>query len=170
MTAAQGDSFLLQDRVLDAVTGLLDVELETHELDAMRAYGTQVPEAYYLYLQGRGHLERLDRDSDIDRAISTFGRVLDLDPDYALAHAGLGSAYRQKHDQTNQPDWALQAAAECRKAVDLDERRPRVTSVSVSRTAAWDAMTRPSLSSRGQSPSSPRTQMPCAVSRCATSR
>ena len=55
-----------------------------------------------------------------DRAISTFGRVLDLDPDYALAHAGLGSAYWQKYDQTKRPDMVLQAAAECQKAVELD--------------------------------------------------
>ena len=123
VTADQGDPFLLQDRVLAAATGLLDIELETRELDAMREYGTEVPEAYYLYLQGRGHLERLDRDDDIDRAISTFGRVLDLDPDYALAHAGLGSAYWQKYDQTNQPDMVLQAAEECQKAVELDEQQ-----------------------------------------------
>ena len=123
VTAAQGDPFLLQDRVLDAATRLLDIELETHELDAMRSYGTQVPEAYYLYLQGRGHLERLDRDSDVDRAISTFRRALELDPDYALAHAGLGAAYWQNYDQTNQPDWTLQAAAECREAVELDAQQ-----------------------------------------------
>ena len=120
VTVAEGDPFLLQDRVLDAVTGLLDIELEPHELDSMRSYGTQVPGAYYLYLQGRGHLERLDRDNDSDRAISTLRRALDLDPDYALARAGLGSAYWQKYDQTNQPEWALQAAAECQKAVELD--------------------------------------------------
>ena len=120
VTVARGDPFLLQDRVFAAVTGLLDLELETHELDAMRSYGTQVPEAYYLYLQGRGHLERLDRDSDIDRAISAFRRVLDLDAGYALARAGLGSAYWVKYDKTNQPDWALQAATECQQAVELD--------------------------------------------------
>ena len=123
VTAARGDPFLLQDRVLAAVTGLLDIELEPHELDALRAYGTQVPEAYYLYLEGRGHLERLDRNNDVDRAISTFRQALDLDSDYALARAGLGSAYWQKYNRTNQPDAALQAAAECQQAVELDEQQ-----------------------------------------------
>ena len=118
VTAARGDPFLLQDRVLAAVTGLLDIELEPHELDALRAYGTQVPEAYYLYLEGRGHLERLDRNNDVDRR-----QALDLDSDYALARAGLGSAYWQKYNRTNQPDAALQAAAECQQAVELDEQQ-----------------------------------------------
>lgn len=104
VTAAQDDPFLLQDRVLAAVTGLLDIGLEPDELEAMREYGTQVPEAYYLYLEGRGYLERFDRGSDIDRAVSTFRLALDLDADYALAHAGLGAAYWQKYDQTNQLD------------------------------------------------------------------
>jgi serine/threonine-protein kinase len=125
VTVAQDDPFLLLDHVLVAATGLLDIELEPRELDAMRTYGTEVPEAYYLYLQGRGYLERLDRDRDIDRAISTFNRVLDLDPDYALAHAGLGSAYWQKYDQTNQPDQVLQAATACQTAVELDDQQGR---------------------------------------------
>ena len=125
VTVAQDDPFLLQDRVLAAVTGLLDIELEPHEVVAMRDYGTQVPEAYYLYLEGRGQLERSDRGNDIDRAISTFRRALDLDADYALAHTGLGAAYWQKYGQTNQPDWASQAASECREAVALDDQQAR---------------------------------------------
>ena len=125
VTVAQGDPFRLQDQVLVAVTGLLDIELEPSELEAMRSYGTQVPEAYYLYLQGRGHLERVDRDGDVDRAISTFLQALELDARYALAHAGLGTAYWQKYDLTKQPDWALQAEAQCQEAVELDERQSR---------------------------------------------
>ena len=122
VTAQQGDPFLLQDRVLAAVTGLLDIELEPHELVAMSEYGTQVPEAYYLYLEERGHLERSDRDIDVDRAVSTFRLALELDADYALAHAGLGVAYFRKYGQTNQPSLASQAAAECQAAVELDEQ------------------------------------------------
>lgn len=125
VTAVQGDPFLLQDRVLAAVTGLLDIELNQDELDAMREYDTEVPEAYYLYLEGRGYLERVDRNSDMERAISTFRRALDLDADYAPAHTGLGLAYWQKYDQTKQPDLALQAASECQEAVELDERRTK---------------------------------------------
>ena len=123
VTADQGDTFLLQDRVLAAATDLLDIELEPHELVAMREYGTQVPEAYYLYLEGRGHLERSDRDIDVDRAVSTFRLALELDADYALAHAGLGAAYFRKYGQTNQPDLVSQAAAECQAAVEFDEQQ-----------------------------------------------
>ena len=123
VTGAQDDPFLLLDRVLVAATGLLNIELETHELEAMRSYGTQVPDAYYLYLRGRGHLERVDRDRDIDRAIAMFESALDLDPDYALARAGLGSAYWEKFNQTNQPTLAVQAADECQDAVDLDAQQ-----------------------------------------------
>ena len=125
VTVAQGDPFLLQDRVLAAVTDLLDIELAPDEIEAMREYGTERPEAYYLYLEGRGQLERSDRGNDIDRAISTFRRALDLDADYGLAHAGLGAAYWQKYRQTNQPDWASQAATECQEAVELDQQQVR---------------------------------------------
>ena len=50
---------------------------------------------------------------------------MDLDADYALAHTGLGAAYWQKYGQTNQPDWASQAASECREAVALDDQQAR---------------------------------------------
>lgn len=59
---------------------------------ALHSYRPHVGEAYFLQLQARAHLKPFTR-LPLLKALTLFEQALVLDPDYAMAHAGLGSAY-----------------------------------------------------------------------------
>ncbi len=91
------DIFAIQDEIAQAVVEALKVQLlhpgETAVADERRETST---DAYLLYLRGRHTYEagRDTRDNDlVERAMSQFEQVLEIDPDYALAYAGLADAY-----------------------------------------------------------------------------
>lgn len=50
------------------------------------------PEAYEAYLEGRYFWNKFSRDAE-RKALSLFQRSIELDPDYAPAHAGLSAAF-----------------------------------------------------------------------------
>lgn len=56
------------------------------------SYRPRAAEAYFLQLQARAHLKPFAR-LPLMKALSLFEQALALDPDYALAHAGLASTY-----------------------------------------------------------------------------
>ena len=120
VTMPEGDLFPLQNRVMEETARLLGLSLSPDDLKRLTDYGTEIPEAYHLYLRGRGFLETFDRAPDTDRAVALFERALELDPEYALARAGLGHAYWERYQATDQPQWATGAAAICEEAVALD--------------------------------------------------
>jgi TolB-like protein/Tfp pilus assembly protein PilF len=81
------DVFEIQDEIARAIAGRLKVALLT---GARRP--TANMEAYELYLRGRHELHQRSRTS-VQAAIQYFERCIALDPDYALAHAGLVDCY-----------------------------------------------------------------------------
>jgi adenylate cyclase len=81
------DVFEIQDDIARAIAGRLKVALLT---GARRP--TANMEAYELYLRGRHELHQRSRTS-VHTAIQCFERCIALDPDYALAHAGLVDCY-----------------------------------------------------------------------------
>ena len=90
------DIFAIQDEIAHAVVNALKVQLlESGEVSAQAPRETST-DAYLLYLRGRYTYE-LGRDTDdtdlIRRAIDQYKAVLELDPNYALAYAGLADAY-----------------------------------------------------------------------------
>lgn len=84
------DSVTLQDAIARRVaTSLPEVSVSDHEL---RSYRPRSTEAYLLQLQARAHLRPFTR-LPLLKALTLFEQALMLDPDYAMAHAGLASAY-----------------------------------------------------------------------------
>jgi len=82
------DVFAIQDEIAGAIAERLQLTLA--ERPAARAR-TDVVEAYELYLKGRSLLYQ--RGVAMEGAPRCFDEALALDPDYALAHAGLADAY-----------------------------------------------------------------------------
>jgi serine/threonine-protein kinase len=80
------DVFAIQDEIAGAIAGELKVNLT----GAKRAV-TNIP-AYEAFLEGRHHSLGLSPDSAA-RAVECFERALSLDPEYAMAHAGIASYY-----------------------------------------------------------------------------
>ncbi len=120
ITASASDPFALQDQVAAGIVNMLELELKPQERKALETHGTQVAGAYDFYLQGRGYLQNYDKPENIDSAISVFQRALRLDPNYALALAGLGEAYWKKYETQKEASWVKASQKACERAVALD--------------------------------------------------
>jgi len=94
---AASDIIVVQDTIAQRIVEGLRVELSPAEQDKIATASTQNPAAYEQYLRGRDLFARfifrtLSRD-DCDAAIEHFERAIQLDPNFALAHDGLGACY-----------------------------------------------------------------------------
>ena len=69
---------------------------------------------YDFYLQGLGYLQN-DRPESVDAAITVFKHALEVDPNYALAYAGLGEAYWRQYLATRDVKWADTARQTCER-------------------------------------------------------
>jgi len=83
--------FDIQSELTDRIARRLQAELSPAGLSAASRVPTENLEAYRLYVRGRSRLERWT-GRDIGQAVTYFRQAIDLDPDYALAWAGLSDA------------------------------------------------------------------------------
>ncbi len=86
--------FAAQDRVTDLIIGALRVQLTPSEQKAIDEHGTDKPDAYDAYLRGLRLISdrrRLDVEAN-DAAQAAFMEAVRIDPEYALAYAGLAWA------------------------------------------------------------------------------
>lgn len=120
------DISALQDGVVLEAADLLDVRLTSEAKQVLAGGGTTVPDAYDLYAQGRGYLQRYDVPQNVDNAISLFKLALERDNRYALAEAGLGEAYWRKYEQTKDSQWAEQAKKTSAAAIALNNKLAQV--------------------------------------------
>ena len=122
ITAAVADPFAVQEQVVNGALRMLNVVARPPELQSLDAHGTQVAAAYNSYLQGRGYLQNYDKPENLDSAIGAFERALALDPNYALAYAGLGQAHWEKYQAGHDPKSIDSARQACQRALSLDEQ------------------------------------------------
>ncbi|WP_412069603.1 protein kinase domain-containing protein [Rubrivirga sp. IMCC43871] len=120
------DLLAIQDSVVLDLASLLELELNEAARTALAAGGTSSPEAFDLYIQGRGSLQNYEDEAVVDRAVSLFERAVVADDAYALAWAGLGEASWRKYRLTNDTTWARRAAEAGERAVALDPDLPPV--------------------------------------------
>ena len=122
LTISAADPFGAQDAVVEGAIRMLGLKVQERERQALESHGTQVARAYDYYLQGRGYLQNYDRVENLDSAIQVFERALALDPNYALAHAGLGDAYWKKYESNKDPAWIERSRKACEEANRLDRQ------------------------------------------------
>ena len=85
---ATGDLIAIQVEIARAIAARLQVGLEGGVGRVPEAPHSSNSDAHHLYLKGRYHWAR----RELKDAHACFARALALDPDYALAHAGLADA------------------------------------------------------------------------------
>lgn len=119
--ATFADLVSLQDDTVVNLVEILDLEMR-REKGPLTPGGTDTPDAYKYYLQGRGLLQHYQNEGNIERAIDLFERALKEDPGYALAYAALGDAYYRKYEADNAVRWANKAMENCRQATKLNDR------------------------------------------------
>ena len=89
---APADIFSIEDSISSRVADALVPELTGHERRSLTQRPTQNAEAYDLYLHGRFWLSRRTGEA-MRKAVECFERAVQLDPQYALAHASIAEAY-----------------------------------------------------------------------------
>ena len=85
------DVFELQDEITLAVVAALRLRLVDHERAAVLRRYTDNPDAYELFLKGRHHSYKYTAQG-WQRAIEFFDKAIGIEPDYALAYAGLATS------------------------------------------------------------------------------
>jgi serine/threonine-protein kinase len=86
------DLLFTETRIAREVTENLRLRLSPAERQRLAKLHTENPEAYDLYLQGRRFWNQRTRDG-YREAIALFTKATELDPAFALAHAGLADCY-----------------------------------------------------------------------------
>ncbi len=119
VTASAADIFAVEDRVVESVLKDLEIALSPQERQVPVARGTTMSSAYDYYLQGRGYLQDYQKPESIERAIAVFSRALEIDPQDALALAGLGEAYWRKYDASKDRSLVAKGQAACDRAMQL---------------------------------------------------
>lgn len=83
--------FEVQDAIATRIAAALSLQAPSAEVLARR-HGTQDPEAYILYANGRFAFSRLT-ESALLQAIEFYQKAVTRDPNYARAYAGIADAY-----------------------------------------------------------------------------
>ena len=114
------DVFAIQDEIARSVARRLQVGFEGDEAGPLVKPGTQNLEAYQVYVKGRALLYK--RGPAIPRSLACCQRAVTLDPEYALAWAGLADSYTTLgYYGLARPEESMPKAMEAaRRAVALD--------------------------------------------------
>ena len=113
----------LQDHIAEQVAVALRIELSPPERARLHVRYTENPAAYDLYLRGRSLLVNYT-EATMREAIRHFEQALAMDPDYALAHAGIATAsawfsVRYAHD-VEALEWGKRAEQAAHEALKED--------------------------------------------------
>jgi serine/threonine protein kinase/Tfp pilus assembly protein PilF len=112
--------FAIQSDVARQIASALKAELSPREKEQLAKQPTGNIDAYAYYLKGREYYCRYSKQ-DNENAIELFKKALELDPDYALAYAGLGDAYAQRPSKFGFPwAWVDSSIAMSQNAISLD--------------------------------------------------
>ncbi|MEJ2594097.1 MAG: tetratricopeptide repeat protein [bacterium] len=112
--------FAVQTDVARNIADNLQIKLSPKVKRRLEYTPTANLDAYDLYLKGRDYYN-LYRDADNEIAIELFKEALKLDPEYAMAYAGLADAYAQRVLRYHKPrNWLDSTIVTAQKAIALD--------------------------------------------------
>jgi serine/threonine protein kinase/tetratricopeptide (TPR) repeat protein len=113
--------FMIQSDIAQQIAAALKATLTPAEKERVEKKPTKDIRAYEYYVKGREYYYRYKKE-DNEQAIELFKKAIELDPDYALAHAGLADAYFQRVLRFGFPEaeWFEPAVEEAQKAISLD--------------------------------------------------
>jgi serine/threonine-protein kinase len=132
------DIFAIQDEISQAIVNVLQLKLARPAGHAI-VRQPMAPEAYESYLKGRFFWNKRT-EANLNRSIEYFLRAIELEPEYALAYAGLSDAYVLLGIFGARPpgDVYPKAGAAAGKALKLDETLPEAHAALGHIRAAYD--------------------------------
>jgi serine/threonine protein kinase/tetratricopeptide (TPR) repeat protein len=116
--------FGLQKDLGSGLTRILDIPLSFRERRRLARDPSASFRAYDYYLQGQQFLGQVSRPRSPDMAAEVFRQAIQLDPDFALAHAGLSEALWRIYQRENDGNLLDQAEEEAERAAALDPDLP----------------------------------------------
>lgn len=87
-----GDIFAIQEEIAQQISEKLQMQLSGEEKKRLGKRYTDNTRAYQLYLQGRYHWNKRNEDG-MRKGIEFLEQAIELDPNYALAYAGLADFF-----------------------------------------------------------------------------
>ncbi len=130
----------LQEEIVREVTRKLQLTLSGEAKIGLAKRSTENPDAYKLYLQGRFYWNRR-RGPELVQAADYFRQAIAVDPNYALAYAGLADCYLIMEQYSAIPGREVFPKAEeaARKALELDKSLGEAhASLAMARMDYWD--------------------------------
>jgi non-specific serine/threonine protein kinase len=117
------DVFAIQEEIARSIAHALRITLTPQEEKIISAKPTEDPQAYDFYLRGRSYSRR----ENIDYALQMFEQAIHLDPNFALAHAGIGHLCGLIYEIREQnAKWIERGVAACDRASALAPDLPEV--------------------------------------------
>jgi serine/threonine protein kinase/Flp pilus assembly protein TadD len=114
--------FAIQSDVSRQIANALKTKLTPEEASKIDKQPTDNITAYQFYLKGREYYYRYNKEAN-ENAIDLFKKALALDPDYALAYAGLGDCYGQRFQKFGfSGEWNDSAIVVSKKAISIDSK------------------------------------------------
>jgi tetratricopeptide (TPR) repeat protein len=113
--------FVLQEEIAKSIAAALKIKLSDQDAEKIALKYKNNLEAYDLYLKGRNYFYKYTK-KDLLIAILMFEKALKVDPQYALAYAGLADSYVQMIDRYYETDKGILGKAEeaAQKALAID--------------------------------------------------
>jgi TolB-like protein len=111
--------FELQDLVASQLIEALELTVYPSERERIVTPETLNLEAYEQYSKGRRSFNQLGKTA-LQEAHQHFARALAVDPEYAMAHAGLGATHAMRFIHRSAPDDLMQAKSHLERARELD--------------------------------------------------
>jgi len=117
------DVFAIQEEIARSIAQALRITLTPQEEKTMARKPTENPLAYDFYLRGRSYTRR----ENMDYALQMFEQAIQLDPNFALAHAGIAHLCGLIFEIREQnPKWIERGLAACDRATALAPDLPEV--------------------------------------------
>jgi TolB-like protein/cytochrome c-type biogenesis protein CcmH/NrfG len=115
------DVFEVQEDIARCIAQALRISLSPQEERTITRKPTEDLQAYDFFLRGRNYTRRQNREF----ALQMFEHALQLDPNFALAHAGIANICgMQFYLQDRDPRWIERGIAAVNRALELDHQLP----------------------------------------------
>jgi serine/threonine protein kinase/Flp pilus assembly protein TadD len=117
------DVFAIQDEIARSIAQALRITLTPQEEKTIGQKPTENTQAYDFYLRGRSYARR----ENTDYALQMFEQAIHLDPNFALAYAGIAHLCGLIYEVREQnPGWIERGLAACDRAMALAPDLPEV--------------------------------------------
>jgi len=117
------DVFAIQEEIARSIAQALRITLTPQEERIIARKPTENPQAYDFYLRGRSYTRR----ENVDYGLQMFEQAIQLDPNFALAHAGIAHLCGLIYEIREQnPKWIERGLAACGRATALAPDLPEV--------------------------------------------